>query len=96
MTDVVNVRLPRRIRKTLGKKYWPVAVNEGTTLELVLRRLGDECHPRFNELLGGEAPRPAWLESIILNGHMVKLPEDLQLSVKGGDQLGFFEIIAGG
>jgi len=96
MTDVVNVRLPRRIRKTLGKRYWPIAVSGETNLEGVLRRLADECHPSFSYLLGGESQGAPRLESIILNGRTVVLPKDLQLPVKGGDRLSFFELIGGG
>ena len=96
MTDIVNVRLPRRLRKTLGKKDWPVIVNGETTLEGILHRLADECHPSFNDLLRGEAQGARRLESIILNGRTVVLPNDLQLPVKGGDRLSFFELIGGG
>ena len=53
MSGSVNVRLPRRLRKKLGKKNWHIAVSGDTTLEEVLRRLADECHPSFSNLLDG-------------------------------------------
>ena len=96
MADLVKVGLPRRLRKSLGKKDWHVAVNGEATLEWVLRRLADECHPSFRELVDGAARSSSWLEAIVLNGRTVVLPDDLQLRVRGGDQLYFFEVIAGG
>ena len=96
MADVVNVRLPRRLYKSLGRKDWPITLNGERTLEWVLRRLAAECHPGFNELLVEGATRPRWLETIMLNGRSVVLPRDLQVLVKGGDRLYFFELIAGG
>ena len=96
MSDIVSVRLPRRLKKSLGKKDWPIELKQTRTLEWVIERLAEECDPSFHELLDDTSHRPAWIESIVLNKQMVLLPQDLQTQVKGGDELFFFEPISGG
>jgi hypothetical protein len=96
MTDTVNVRLPRRIRKVVDKRYWPIAVSDETTLEEVLRHLAHECHPDFGDLLTGNLHGSLRLECIILNGRTIALPEDLKLPVRGGDRLAFIAVLGGG
>ena len=96
MSDVVTIRLPRRLKKSLGKKDWFIKVEQAQTLEWVIQQLASECDPSFNELLGANTYRPEWIESIVLNHQMVVLPQDLQLQVTGGDELFFFEPISGG
>ena len=96
MADEVTIRLPRRVFQAIGKRDWSVAVQGEQTLEWVLRCLATECSPTFNEMLMTGARGPSWVESIILNGRTVHLPQDLRLPVKAGDRLYFFEVIAGG
>jgi molybdopterin converting factor small subunit len=94
--DVVTVRLPRHLKKRLGRKDWSLTLEGETTLEWVLHRLAEECDPSFQDLLTSEEARPRWVESIILNSRMITLPEDLLITVKGGDRLFFFAPVAGG
>ena len=96
MSDVVSVRLPRRLKKSLGKKDWFVELKQARTLEWVIQILAKECDPSFNELLNDPSHRPNWIESIVLNKQMVVLPQDLQLQVTGGDELFFFEPVSVG
>jgi molybdopterin converting factor small subunit len=96
MSDVVRIRLPRRLQKNLGKKDWFIELKQSRTLEWVIQRLAKECDPSFNELLNNTSNRPKWIESIVLNSQMILLPQDLQLQVTSGDQLFFFEPISGG
>ena len=96
MSDVVSVRLPRRLKKSLGKKDWFIELEQARTLEWVIQILAKECDPSFNELLNDPSHRPNWIESIVLNNQMVVLPQDLQLQVTGGDELFFFEPVSGG
>jgi len=96
MSDVVTIKLPRRLKKSLGKKDWLIELKQARTLEWVIQQLAKECDPSFSELLSDTSYRPEWIESIVLNHHMVILPQDLQLQVMGGDELFFFEPISGG
>ena len=96
MGDIVSIRLPRRLQKSLGKKDWSIELEQTRTLEWVIQHLAQECDPSFNELLNDTSHRPKWVESIVLNSHMVILPQDLQLQVTRGDELFFFEPISGG
>ena len=96
MSDIVSIRLPRRLQKSLGKKDWFIELKQTRTLEWVIQHLAKECDPSFNELLNDTSHRPEWIESIVLNSQMVILPQDLQLQVTGGDELFFFEPLSGG
>ena len=96
MSDVVCIRLPRRLQKKLGKKDWSIELTQTRSLEWVIRHLAKECDSSFNDLLVDPAHRPEWIESIVLNSQMVILPQDLQLQVSRGDNLFFFEPISGG
>jgi molybdopterin converting factor small subunit len=96
MTDVVTVRLPRHLKKRLGRKDWSLTLEGDATLKWVLRRLAEDCDPSFHELLTSGATRPRWVESIILNSRMVTLPDDLEVTVRGGDHLFIFAPVSGG
>jgi molybdopterin converting factor small subunit len=96
MSDIVSIRLPRRLQKSLGKKDWFIELKQTRTLEWVIQHLAKECDPSFNELLNDTSHRPGWIESIVLNSQMVRLPQDLQLQVTRGDKLFFFEPVSGG
>jgi len=96
MSDIVSIRLPRRLQKRLGKKDWSIELKQTRTLEWIIQLLAQECDPSFNELLNDTSHRPEWIESIVLNSQMVIFPQDLQLQVSGGDELFFFEPISGG
>jgi len=96
MSDIVNIKLPRRLQKSLGKKAWSIELEQTRTLEWVIQHLAEECDPSFNELLDTTSYHPKWIESIVLNSQMVRLPQDLQLQVTGGDKLYFFEPVSGG
>jgi len=96
MSDIVSIRLPRRLQKRLGKKDWSIELKQTRSLEWIIQLLAQECDPSFNELLNDTSHRPEWIESIVLNSQMVIFPQDLQLQVSGGDELFFFEPISGG
>jgi len=96
MSEIVRIRLPRRLKKSLGKKDWTIELKQTRTLEWIIQHLAKECDPSFYELLNNASHRPEWIESIVLNGQMVIFPQDLQLQVSGGDELFFFEPISGG
>ncbi len=96
MSDIVSIRLPRRLQKSQGKKDWSIELKQPATLEWVIQLLAKECDPSFTELLNNTSHRPKWIESIVLNSQMVILPQDLQLQVSGGDKLFFFEPLSGG
>ncbi len=96
MSDIVRITLPRRLKKSLGRKDWSIELKQTMTLEWIIQRLAKECDPSFNELLNDTSHRPDWIESVVLNSQMVIFPQDLQLQVSGGDELFFFEPISGG
>lgn len=90
----ITVELMAQLRVALGATQVRVEVEEGATLQDVLRKLLDECDGDRNALLltadGSLSP------TVIASVHGRALPNGAEVILTDGDTISLFSPIAGG
>jgi len=95
MTKILKIKLPPILSNKIRLKEIDLAINKRLKLKEVLNILAKEYDPFFKQLLqNNNTDYGVFL--IILNESRIRLPDDYEKEIKGGDTLIFVPPILGG
>jgi len=83
------------LQRRTGRARIDVRLKPGTTLEGLFQHLGEQYDQRFPDVCA-HRPGERSISVVLLNGHTLHLPRDLQRELKGEDVLHLIPPIAGG